>query len=93
MAARSEREPPDAVQLNQLMCERVRKELRCQKLHTEYGVNPLQRGEAARPAPRSHRPGAKPRGRDTDDTERRGAGRARELPARRHQNANSGQRG
>ncbi|XP_065698579.1 cilia- and flagella-associated protein 144 [Patagioenas fasciata] len=43
MAARSGKEPPNAVQLNQLMCERVRKELRCQKLHTEYGVNPLQR--------------------------------------------------
>lgn len=58
MAARSGKEPPNAVQLNQLMCERVRKELRCQKLHTEYGVNPLQRGEAVRPAPRSHKTGA-----------------------------------
>ncbi|KAH1166403.1 hypothetical protein KIL84_015575 [Mauremys mutica] len=44
MAARSrEKEPPDLVHQNQIFCETVRKELRCQKLHTEYGVNPLKR--------------------------------------------------
>ncbi|KAM9280412.1 LOW QUALITY PROTEIN: cilia- and flagella-associated protein 144 [Cariama cristata] len=44
MAARSgEKEPPDPVRQNQLLCERVRKELQCQRLHTEYGVNPLHR--------------------------------------------------
>ncbi|XP_030350781.1 protein FAM183A isoform X3 [Strigops habroptila] len=43
MAARSAKEPLDPVRLNQLLCERVRKELKCQRLHTEYGVNPLQR--------------------------------------------------
>ncbi|XP_029888170.1 protein FAM183A [Aquila chrysaetos chrysaetos] len=44
MAARSgEREPPDPVRQNQLLCERVRKELRCQRLHTQYDVNPLHR--------------------------------------------------
>ncbi|KAK2543322.1 Fam183a isoform B [Columba livia] len=53
MAARSGKEPPNAVQLNQLMCERVRKELRCQKLHTEYGVNPLQRVHAIAKKPMS----------------------------------------
>lgn len=47
MAARGrEKEPPDLVHQNQIFCETVRKELRCQKLHTEYGVNPLKRGEA-----------------------------------------------
>ncbi|PKU46472.1 hypothetical protein llap_3244 [Limosa lapponica baueri] len=44
MAARSgKKEPPDPVQQNQLMCERVRKELQCQKLYTQYSVNPLHR--------------------------------------------------
>ncbi|XP_050817229.1 protein FAM183A isoform X2 [Gopherus flavomarginatus] len=44
MAARSrEKEPLDLVHQNQIFCETVRKELRCQKLHTEYGVNPLKR--------------------------------------------------
>uniref|UniRef100_A0A674JF40 Uncharacterized protein n=1 Tax=Terrapene triunguis TaxID=2587831 RepID=A0A674JF40_9SAUR len=44
MAARGrEKEPPDLVHQNQIFCETVRKELRCQKLHTEYGVNPLKR--------------------------------------------------
>uniref|UniRef100_A0A8D0EZG2 Uncharacterized protein n=1 Tax=Strix occidentalis caurina TaxID=311401 RepID=A0A8D0EZG2_STROC len=48
MAARStEREPLDPVRQNQLLCERVRKEGQCQKLHTQYNVNPLHRGEAA----------------------------------------------
>lgn len=48
MAARSgETEPPDPVRQNQLLCERVRKELQHQRLHTEFGVNPLHRGEAA----------------------------------------------
>lgn len=50
MAARGgEKEPPDAVHLNRLLCERVRKELRCQRLHTEHSINPLRRGE--RPPP------------------------------------------
>ncbi|XP_075567656.1 cilia- and flagella-associated protein 144 [Pelecanus crispus] len=44
MAARSgEKEPPDPVRQNQLLCERVRKELQCQRLHTQYGLNPLHR--------------------------------------------------
>ncbi|XP_074859278.1 cilia- and flagella-associated protein 144 isoform X2 [Carettochelys insculpta] len=38
-----DKEPPDLVHQNQIFCETVRKELRCQKLHTEYGVNPLKR--------------------------------------------------
>ncbi|XP_062473234.1 cilia- and flagella-associated protein 144 [Pezoporus occidentalis] len=43
MAARSANNTPlDPVRLNQLLCERVRKELKCQRLHTEYSVNPLQ---------------------------------------------------
>uniref|UniRef100_A0A669PDE5 Uncharacterized protein n=1 Tax=Phasianus colchicus TaxID=9054 RepID=A0A669PDE5_PHACC len=41
MAARGgEKEPPDAVHLNRLLCERVRKELRCQRLHTEHTLRP-----------------------------------------------------
>ncbi|KAM6343413.1 cilia- and flagella-associated protein 144 isoform 2-T2 [Alca torda] len=43
MAARSEKEPLDPVRQNQLLCERVRKELQCQRLHTQYSVNPLHR--------------------------------------------------
>ncbi|XP_015725548.1 protein FAM183A [Coturnix japonica] len=43
MSARKEKEPPDAVHLNRLLCERVRKELRCQRLHTEHCINPLRR--------------------------------------------------
>uniref|UniRef100_A0A672US38 Uncharacterized protein n=1 Tax=Strigops habroptila TaxID=2489341 RepID=A0A672US38_STRHB len=49
------KEPLDPVRLNQLLCERVRKELKCQRLHTEYGVNPLQRGEAAHGRSQGHR--------------------------------------
>ncbi|XP_008489033.1 protein FAM183A [Calypte anna] len=41
-ARRGEKEPLDAVQLNQLQTERVRKELKSQRLHTEFSVNPLQ---------------------------------------------------
>ncbi|XP_009952039.1 PREDICTED: LOW QUALITY PROTEIN: protein FAM183A [Leptosomus discolor] len=42
MAARSaEKEPPEPVQQNGLLCERVRKELQCQQLHTQCAVNPL----------------------------------------------------
>uniref|UniRef100_A0A8B9ER59 Uncharacterized protein n=1 Tax=Anser cygnoides TaxID=8845 RepID=A0A8B9ER59_ANSCY len=48
MAARGgERERPDPVQLDRLLGERVRKELRCLRLRTEHGLNPLRRGEAA----------------------------------------------
>ncbi|KAM4655037.1 cilia- and flagella-associated protein 144 [Amazona ochrocephala] len=36
------KEPLDPVRLNQLLCERVQKELKYQRLHTEYSVNPLQ---------------------------------------------------
>ncbi|XP_074953985.1 cilia- and flagella-associated protein 144 [Phalacrocorax aristotelis] len=44
MAARSGgKQPPDPVQQNRLLCERVRKELQYQGLHTQYGVNPLRR--------------------------------------------------
>ncbi|XP_054068786.1 cilia- and flagella-associated protein 144 [Rissa tridactyla] len=43
MAARSEKKPLDPVRQNQLLCERVRKELQCQRLHTQYSVNPLHR--------------------------------------------------
>ncbi|XP_061859758.1 cilia- and flagella-associated protein 144-like [Colius striatus] len=44
MAARSgEKEPLDAVRLDRLLCERVRKELQCQTLHTRFDVNPLRR--------------------------------------------------
>ncbi|KAJ7410105.1 protein FAM183A isoform 2 [Willisornis vidua] len=43
MAARGGgREKPDAVQENRLLCERVQKELRHQRLNTEYTVNPLR---------------------------------------------------
>ncbi|XP_062437739.1 cilia- and flagella-associated protein 144 [Rhea pennata] len=41
-ALRGEKEPPDAVRQNQIFCERVRRELQCQRLHTEFGVNPLR---------------------------------------------------
>ncbi|XP_032856445.2 protein FAM183A [Tyto alba] len=40
-ARRGEKEPLDPVRQNQLLCERVRKELQCQRLHTQYSVNPL----------------------------------------------------
>lgn len=51
MAARGgARERPDAVQLDRLLGERVRKELRGLRLLTEYGLNPLRRGEAAGPS-------------------------------------------
>ncbi|XP_051481418.1 protein FAM183A isoform X2 [Apus apus] len=44
MAARGgEKEPLDAVSQNRILCERVRKELHCQKLHTRFDVNPLHR--------------------------------------------------
>ncbi|XP_075770724.1 cilia- and flagella-associated protein 144 isoform X1 [Pelodiscus sinensis] len=44
MAARArDKEPPDLVHQNQIFCETVRKELRCQRLHTEYGLNPRKR--------------------------------------------------
>lgn len=60
MAARSEKKQPlDQVRQNQLLCERVRKELQCQRLHTQYSVNPLHRGEAA---PRSQGTGAEASG-------------------------------
>lgn len=46
MAARGgKKEPPDAVHLNRLLYERMRKELRCQRLHTEHSINPLRPGE------------------------------------------------
>ncbi|XP_064372143.1 cilia- and flagella-associated protein 144 isoform X1 [Dromaius novaehollandiae] len=41
-ALRGEKEPPDAVHQNQIFRERVRRELQRQRLHTEYGVNPLR---------------------------------------------------
>ncbi|EOB08118.1 Uncharacterized protein ENSP00000334415-like protein, partial [Anas platyrhynchos] len=37
------RERPDAVQLDRLLGERVRKELRGLRLLTQYGLNPLRR--------------------------------------------------
>ncbi|XP_051855943.1 protein FAM183A isoform X1 [Antechinus flavipes] len=41
MASRGrEKAPPDPVHQNQIMCELIRKELRAQKLYTEYNVNP-----------------------------------------------------
>lgn len=56
MASRSpNKEPLDPVRLNQLLCERVRKELKCQRLHTEYSVNPLRPGEAAHGRSQGHR--------------------------------------
>uniref|UniRef100_A0A8B9F660 Uncharacterized protein n=1 Tax=Amazona collaria TaxID=241587 RepID=A0A8B9F660_9PSIT len=48
------KEPLDPVRLNQLLCERVRKELKYQRLHTEYSVNPLQAGEAAHGRSQGH---------------------------------------
>ncbi|XP_075770725.1 cilia- and flagella-associated protein 144 isoform X2 [Pelodiscus sinensis] len=46
MAARArDKEPPDLVHQNQIFCETVRKELRCQRLHTEYGLNPRKRAK------------------------------------------------
>ncbi|XP_065596487.1 cilia- and flagella-associated protein 144 [Cyrtonyx montezumae] len=54
MAARGGgKEAPDAVHLNRLLCERVRKELRCQRLHTEHGINPLRRVHVVTPKPMS----------------------------------------
>ncbi|XP_021260537.1 protein FAM183A [Numida meleagris] len=54
MAARgAQKEPPDAVHLNRLLCERVRKELRCQRLHTEHSINPLRRVHAVTQKPMS----------------------------------------
>ncbi|XP_044299051.1 protein FAM183A [Varanus komodoensis] len=35
------KEPLDPVSQNKIFCETIRKELRCQRLHTEYTVNPL----------------------------------------------------
>ncbi|XP_038622313.1 protein FAM183A [Tachyglossus aculeatus] len=35
-----EKQPLDEVHRNQIMCELIRKELRTQKLHTQYSVNP-----------------------------------------------------
>ncbi|XP_062996392.1 cilia- and flagella-associated protein 144 [Elgaria multicarinata webbii] len=35
------KEPLDPVSQNKIFCETVRKELRCQRLHTEYTLNPL----------------------------------------------------
>ncbi|XP_053099430.1 protein FAM183A [Hemicordylus capensis] len=40
-AARLPKEPLDPVSQNKIFCETVRKELRCQRLHTEFGLNPL----------------------------------------------------
>lgn len=54
MAARSGKEPLDPVRLNQLLSERVRKELQYQRLYTQFSVNPLHRGKAARRRPRNH---------------------------------------
>ncbi|OXB54056.1 hypothetical protein ASZ78_001296 [Callipepla squamata] len=54
MAARGEgREAPDAVHQNRLLCERVRKELRGQRLRTEHGINPLRRVHVVTPKPMS----------------------------------------
>ncbi|POI34737.1 hypothetical protein CIB84_001509 [Bambusicola thoracicus] len=54
MAARGgKKEPPDAVHLNRLLYERVRKELRCQRLHTEHSINPLRRVHAVTQKPMS----------------------------------------
>lgn len=41
-ASRVPKEPLDLVSQNKIFCETVQKELRCQRLHTEYGVNPLK---------------------------------------------------
>ncbi|CAI5777379.1 Family with sequence similarity 183 member A [Podarcis lilfordi] len=35
------KEPLDPVSQNKIFCETVRKELRCQRLQTEYAMNPL----------------------------------------------------
>ncbi|XP_042299798.1 protein FAM183A [Sceloporus undulatus] len=35
-----QKEPLDPVSQNKIFCETVRKELRCQRLHTEYAMNP-----------------------------------------------------
>ncbi|XP_061488624.1 cilia- and flagella-associated protein 144 isoform X2 [Rhineura floridana] len=40
-AGRVPNEPLDQVSLNKIFCETVRKELRCQRLQTEYALNPL----------------------------------------------------
>nr|XP_056701272.1 cilia- and flagella-associated protein 144 [Euleptes europaea] len=40
-AAKATKEPLDPVSQNKIFRETVEKELRCQRLHTEYGVNPL----------------------------------------------------
>ncbi|NP_001264494.2 protein FAM183A isoform 2 [Gallus gallus] len=54
MAARGgKKEPPDAVHLNRLLYERVRKELRCQRLHTEHSINPLRPVHAVTQKPMS----------------------------------------
>ncbi|XP_039179195.1 protein FAM183A isoform X2 [Crotalus tigris] len=39
------KEPLDPVSQNKIFCETVRKELRCQRLHTEYALNPLMKAK------------------------------------------------
>ncbi|KAM3839493.1 cilia- and flagella-associated protein 144 isoform 1-T1 [Vipera latastei] len=47
------KEPLDPVSQNKIFCETVRKELRCQRLHTEYALNPLMKVHALTGKPAS----------------------------------------
>ncbi|XP_026533725.1 protein FAM183B-like [Notechis scutatus] len=47
------KEPLDPVSQNKIFTETVRKELRCQRLHTEYALNPLLKVHALTGKPAS----------------------------------------
>ncbi|XP_007432724.1 protein FAM183A [Python bivittatus] len=47
------KEPLDPVNQNKILCETIRKELRCQRLHTEYSPNPLMKVHAITGKPAS----------------------------------------
>ncbi|CAL1544259.1 unnamed protein product [Lymnaea stagnalis] len=38
-----EKEPANAVHQNSILCETIKKEGRCQKLYTNYGINPFRK--------------------------------------------------
>lgn len=47
MAGRHKEEVPDEVHQNQILRELYLKELRAQRLYTQYHVNPLRKGEGS----------------------------------------------
>lgn len=44
-AGRVQKETLDPVSQNKIFCETVHKELRCQRLQTEYAMNPFLKGK------------------------------------------------